>query len=55
MLVRQLEWIDEPEPNHFIPEKAERVTEWQVGWLTGDKRTKDSIQEFLKHPKPASE
>jgi putative acetyltransferase len=53
VLVRQREWIGEPEPGHFIPEKQERITEWRVKWLAGDHRTADSIQEFMKHPKPA--
>jgi putative acetyltransferase len=49
-LVRQLEWIDEPERGHFIPKKEERIAEWQVGWLPGHKRTPNSIEEFMKHP-----
>ena len=53
VLVRQLEWIDEPEHGHFVPEKAERITEWQVQWLPGSKRTENSISEFMKHPKEA--
>jgi hypothetical protein len=51
VLVRQLEWLDEPERGHFIPEKGERITEWQVVWLADSKRTDRSIDEFLKHPK----
>ena len=53
VLVRQLEWLDEPETGHFIPEKGERITEWQVAWLADSKRTDRSIDEFLKHPKEA--
>ena len=53
VLVRQLEWIDEPERGRFIPEKGERFTEWQVLWLTDNKRTDRSIDGFLKHPKEA--
>ena len=51
VLVRQLEWIDEPERGHFIPKKEERIAEWQVGWLQGHKRTPNSIEEFMKHPR----
>src|SRR5438045_1271580 len=51
VLVRQLEWISEPEHGYFIPEKEERITEWQVQWLAGNKRGPNSIQEFLKHPR----
>lgn len=50
VLVRQFEWVDEPNRGQFVPEKGERITEWQVGWLQGNKRTATSIQEFLKHP-----
>jgi putative acetyltransferase len=55
VLVRQLEWIDEPEPGHYVAEKGNRITEWKVRWLQGSKRAPDSIGEFLKHPKPAEE
>lgn len=51
VLVRRLEWIDEPERGHFIPEKEERIAEWQVGWLHDHKRTPNSIEEFMKHPR----
>lgn len=53
VLVRQREWINEPERGHFIPEKGERTTEWQVEWLRNDKRTDNSIREFMKQPKEA--
>jgi putative acetyltransferase len=51
VLIRQREWINEPEPGHYIPEKGDRLTEWQVEWLTGSHRTGESIREFLKHPR----
>jgi hypothetical protein len=54
-LVRQAEWINEPEPGRFVWEKGERITEWQVKWLAGNKRTPESIQDFLKHPRPAAQ
>lgn len=47
VLVRQREWIDEPQPGSFIPKKGERITEWQVEWLKSDKRGQDSIAEFI--------
>lgn len=53
VLVRQLQWIDEPEHGRFIPVKGERVTEWQVRWLPDSKRTPMSIEEFMKHPREA--
>jgi len=55
VLVRQYEWLNEPEPGHYVAEKGNRITEWQVKWLNGTKRTPDSISEFLIHPKPAEE
>lgn len=55
VLVRQYEWINEPEPGHYLAEKGNRITEWQAEWLDGNKRTPDSISEFLKHPRPARE
>ena len=54
VLVRQLEWISEPERGHFIPEKGERITEWQTVWLRNNKRTDESIREFMKHPREAA-
>jgi hypothetical protein len=53
VLVRQREWINEPEHGHFVPEKSERITEWQVKWLKGSKRTDESIREFMKSPREA--
>jgi putative acetyltransferase len=54
-LVRQLEWIDEPEPRHYVAKKGERLTEWQVRWLSGSRRTAVSISEFMKNPRPSRE
>jgi putative acetyltransferase len=53
VLVRQREWIDEPKPGEFHAKKTERVTEWRVKWLAGNKRGADTISNFLAHPRPA--
>lgn len=53
VLVRQREWIDEPEPGNYIVKNGERITEWDVAWLKEYKRGPDSIQAFLKHPRAA--
>ena len=53
VLVLQREWIGEPEHGHFVPEKGERITEWQVKWLPGNKRRAGSIKEFMEHPTEA--
>lgn len=47
VLVRQYEWINEPEPGQYTAEKGNRVTEWQVEWLEGNKRTADSTRQLL--------
>lgn len=51
-LIRQREWINEPTPGEFVHEKGERITEWKVEWLSGNKRTADSIEQFLANPRP---
>ncbi|HKW62201.1 MAG TPA: hypothetical protein VJN89_06620 [Candidatus Acidoferrum sp.] len=55
VLVRQYEWINEPDPGHYQAEKGNRITEWQVKWLEGNKRAPDSISEFLRHRKAVEE
>ena len=47
VLVRQYEWIDEPEPGHYRAQKGNRITGWQVEWLEGSKRTPGSTKDFL--------
>lgn len=46
-LVRQYEWINEPEPGLYQAEKGNRITEWQVAWLEGSKRAPGSTKDFL--------
>jgi putative acetyltransferase len=47
VLVRQIEWIDEPEEGVFFHKKGNRITEWQCEWLLTNKRESDSIEKFL--------
>lgn len=47
VLVKQLEWIDEPEIGKFIHKTGERVTEWVVEWLVGSKRQENTIADFI--------
>ncbi len=54
-LLRQVEWINEPEPGKYVAEKGERLTEWQVKWLEGAKRGPHSISEFLAAPRARRE
>ena len=49
VLVRQLEWINEPQPGRFEVERGERITEWRVEWLDS-KRGPTSISDFLANP-----
>ena len=48
VLVRQRQWVDEPQPGKFEPRSDVRITEWQVSWLSGSKRSEDTIERFLK-------
>jgi hypothetical protein len=52
VLIRQFEWIHEPQPGNYIPERGERLAEWQVEWLTGTKRGSKSIEDFLANRRP---
>lgn len=47
VLIRQREWINEPQPGAFTWEKDERLTEWRAEWLSGAQRQPDSIRHFL--------
>lgn len=47
-LVRQYEWIDEPMPGHLLSMKGERITEWVVECLQGNKRAEQSISRFIE-------
>ena len=54
VLIRQREWIDEPEPGRFVPMKGQRLTEWQVKWLAGTRREPESIARFMANPHSAA-
>ena len=47
VLILQKEYIDEPEEGVFYKVKKERITEWQVDWLTDSKREADSLDKFI--------
>jgi hypothetical protein len=51
VLILQREWIDEPSEGKFIHKQGERITEWQVQWLSGSKRESSSIAKFLSKGK----
>ena len=48
VLVRQLEWINEPEQGVFIHERGERLTEWRVDWLGDGPRSPGAIEAFIE-------
>lgn len=48
VLVRQLEWIDEPETGKYIHEKGERITEWRTEWLARSARSPGDIELFIQ-------
>jgi len=48
VLVLQHEHINEPEPGKYEHVKGDRITEWRVEWLEGNKRRPDTIANFLR-------
>jgi putative acetyltransferase len=52
VLIRQLEWIDEPQQGNYIRKNGERLTEWKVEWLEGSKRSPEAIDRFLEEHQP---
>jgi hypothetical protein len=53
VLLRQREYIDEPQPGEFVWVHGERVTEWDVKWLDeSHRRRPDSIPRFLEGHRP---
>jgi hypothetical protein len=51
-LVLQEEYIDEPEPGHYVHVKEKRVAEWPVAFLTRPQRTAKTIPDFLSPNAP---
>lgn len=52
VLIVQNEYINEPEIGIFVHVNRNRTTEWNVEWLRGHKRRKNSIANFInKHAK----
>lgn len=53
-LVRQREYIDEPEDGVYLHMKEERITEWPVEFLRRPRRTERTIPDFLAPDAPAN-
>lgn len=47
VLIRQNCWINEPQTGVFTADHGERLTEWQVAWLSRGKRQKGDIEQFF--------
>jgi len=53
-LIRQLEYIDEPNPGEYRHVKEERITEWPAEFLRRPRRTPNTIPDFLSPNAPAN-
>lgn len=53
-LIRQLEYINEPEPGKYVHIKEERIAEWPVEFLRRPKRTPNTIPDFLSPTAPSN-
>jgi putative acetyltransferase len=51
-LIRQEEYIDEPEPGVYVHRKEQRVTEWPAVFLRRPRRTAQTIPAFLAPDAP---
>jgi len=47
VLIKQLEWVNEPEEGVFIHEKGERIAEWLPAWLSRGVRIEGDIEKFI--------
>lgn len=52
VLIRQLEYIDEPKPGMYRHIRNERVAEWPVEFLRRPRRTPNTIPDFLSPTAP---
>src|SRR5688572_13395741 len=53
-LIRQDEYISEPETGQYVHMREVRVTEWPVEFLLRPKRTENTIPDFLSPNAPAN-
>jgi hypothetical protein len=53
-LIRQLEYIDEPNPGEYHHVKEPRITEWSVEFLQRPRRTPNTIPDFLSPNAPSN-
>jgi putative acetyltransferase len=53
-LIRQVEYIAEPQPGEYLHVKELRITEWPVEFLLRPRRTPNTIPDFLSPGAPAN-
>ena len=53
-LIRQDEYIDEPEPGQFTHVREVRITEWPVEFLSRPRRSENTIPDFFSPNAPAN-
>jgi hypothetical protein len=53
-LVRQLEYLDEPNPGDYRHVREVRITEWTIEFLRRPRRTPNTIPDFLSPIAPAN-
>lgn len=51
-LIRQCEYILEPNPGEYLHVKEERITEWPAQFLSRPRRTQNTIPDFLSPNAP---
>lgn len=53
-LIRQDEYIDEPDPGRFVHVREVRVAEWPVEFLVRPRRSANTIPDFLSPDAPSN-
>ena len=51
-LIRQYEYIAEPNPGEYLHVKEERIAEWPAQFLSRPRRTQNTIPDFLSPNAP---
>ena len=54
VLIRQDEYIDEPQPGQYVHVKKSRITEWPVEFLSRPRRNEGTIPDFLSPTAPSN-
>jgi hypothetical protein len=54
VLIRQKQYIDEPEPGKYVHIRKVRITEWPVAFLSRPRRKPNTIPDFLSPAAPSN-